>query len=208
MQKIMFNDKYGLTQAVLEGRKTMTRREIKDINVLYGEIRTMRFSHIDKDGDAILRNSIGFAKMPPRYKVGEIVAIAQAYSDVLETMIERHGGYGEEQNEFYEKWNNKKPWQNKMLVRADLMPHHIKITDIKVEHLQDISNDDCLREGVDSSNSFEIGYGVDWVYQFSNDNRSYFTPREAFARLIDKVSGKGTWERNSWVFAYSFERVD
>ena len=25
MQKIMFNDKYGLTKAVLEGRKTMTR---------------------------------------------------------------------------------------------------------------------------------------------------------------------------------------
>lgn len=29
MQKIMFNDKYGLTQAVLEGRKTMTRRTVK-----------------------------------------------------------------------------------------------------------------------------------------------------------------------------------
>ena len=28
MQKIMFNDRYGLTQAVIEGRKTMTRRLI------------------------------------------------------------------------------------------------------------------------------------------------------------------------------------
>lgn len=32
MQKIMFNDKYGLTQAVLNGRKTQTRRIIKIIN--------------------------------------------------------------------------------------------------------------------------------------------------------------------------------
>lgn len=30
MQKIMFNDRYGLTQAVIEGRKTMTRRLIPD----------------------------------------------------------------------------------------------------------------------------------------------------------------------------------
>ena len=35
----------------------------------------------------------------------------------------------------------------------------------------------------------------------------YFA-REAFALLIDKVSGKGTWESNPWVVAYSFELVD
>lgn len=35
-----------------------------------------------------------------------------------------------------------------MFVRADLMPHHIKITDVKVERLQDISDDDIMREGV------------------------------------------------------------
>lgn len=28
MQKIMFNDRYGLTDAVIEGRKIMTRRII------------------------------------------------------------------------------------------------------------------------------------------------------------------------------------
>lgn len=32
--------------------------------------------------------------------------------------------------------------------------------------------------------------------------------REAFAYLIDMVSGKGTWESNPWVVAYSFELVD
>ena len=30
----------------------------------------------------------------------------------------------------------------------------------------------------------------------------------AFAALIDKVSGKGTWKKNPWVFAYSFELID
>ncbi len=31
------------------------------------------------------------------------------------------------------------------------------------------------------------------------------TLEEAFANLIDRVSGKGTWESNPWVFAYTFE---
>lgn len=34
------------------------------------------------------------------------------------------------------------------------------------------------------------------------------TPREAFASLIDRVSGKGTWDRNPFVFVYDFELVD
>lgn len=37
MKKIMFNDKFGLTQAVLEGRKTMTRRIIKCPRTFRGE---------------------------------------------------------------------------------------------------------------------------------------------------------------------------
>lgn len=37
--------------------------------------------------------------------------------------------------------------------------------------------------------------------------RNYITPREAFAALIDKVSGRGTWDSNPWVFAYTYELV-
>lgn len=39
--------------------------------------------------------------------------------------------------------------------------------------------------------------------------KTFPTPREAFAALIDKkISGKGTWDNNPWVVAYSFELVD
>lgn len=37
-------------------------------------------------------------------------------------------------------------WDNKMFVRAEHMPHRIRITDIRVERLQDISDEDCLRK--------------------------------------------------------------
>lgn len=73
MKKIMFNDKYGLTCAVLEGRKTMTRRAVT------GELLECirQYSHGDEEE---FRYRL-MANAP--YKVGEIVAVAQRYSDIF-----------------------------------------------------------------------------------------------------------------------------
>ena len=95
-------------------------------------------------------------------------------------------------------------YENKMFVRADLMPHHIKITDVKVERLQDISDEDILKEGV---------YQFDELFYVSKDigyapEVAFPTAREAFWYLIDSISGKGTWESNPFVAAYSFELID
>lgn len=190
----MFNDKYCLTQAVLNGTKTMTRRVLRD-NVPLG-------------------NWEETAKHLP-YKVGEVVAIAQSYKNIASNRDE-----AETVLDLYKIGNNfltmdemGAGWNNKMFVRADLMPHHIKITDVKVERLQDISDDDIMREGVRE----QIVAG-NKDYYFETDkvvaglhctNLIFFkTPREAFASLIDKVSDKGTWESNPWVAVYSFELVD
>lgn len=174
----MFNDRFGLTQAVLEGRKTMTRRIVK------GEIPLGNWEETEKYAT---------------YRVGDVVAIAQAYKDIYND--DYHIGlYGRTAG-----------WKNKMFVKAELMPHHIKITNIRVEHLQDISDDDYLREGV-----FEKK--LEYTPSGYNPNRTYYTfdgvdysfndARDAFAALIDKVSGKCTWKSNPLVFVYEFELLD
>lgn len=78
--------------------------------------------------------------------------------------------------------------------------------------MQDISDEDCLLEGV--MEHPYIGYVVDGIfyeghkdYEYNEAMIIFQTPREAFASLIDKVSGRGTWERNPWVVAYEFELV-
>lgn len=98
-------------------------------------------------------------------------------------------------------------YKNKMFVRADLMPHHIRITDVKVERLQDISDYECLKEGLKVSGNGRFYFQQMVAYKLSI-NKYFDTPREAFAYLIDEISGNGTWESNPWVFAYSFESVD
>lgn len=196
MKKINFSDRYGLTQAVIEGRKTMTRRMISG-GPLLPEDRIEEAS-ICPDGFVSIIANGGESLMEVKYsyKVGEIVAVAQSYKDsgVNPNEIEisiYSPGYG-----------------NKMYVRADIMPHQIRITGIKCERLQDISDEECLKEGINASNSHEIGYGIPWVYEFAGSKMVYYTPREAFASLIDKVSGRGTWKSNPWVVAYEFKLVE
>ena len=230
-KKIMFNDKYSLTQAVLDGRKTMTRRVCKydRPNETYDIVFPV-FEPNDYDNDGNIVSTLNYAFgwkndkgdftgwNIPKYKVGEVVAIAQSYESLgmnPEIALNDRDGIG-----FYTKTKFAPGWKNKMFVRADLIPHHIRITNIKIERLQDISDEDCLAEGVVKVThtvptkapqclisyypclplkeaADKVGWGI-----------TYSTPQLAFAALIDKVSGKGTWESNPYVFAYEFELID
>lgn len=94
-----------------------------------------------------------------------------------------------------------------MFVKAEYMPHQIRITGIYCERLQDISDAECLKEGV----SVEFARNGSPMYYYLDTKRWrevwFDTPREAFAALIDKVSGRGTWASNPWVVVYEFELV-
>ena len=111
---------------------------------------------------------------------------------------------------FKEEYENTAGWSNKMFVKSELMPHHIQITGIKAERLQDISEEDCLKEGIISCEGHEnvIQHGLKEHYTLSNTLYVFDTPIEAFAKLIDKVGKEGDWDKNPYVFAYSFELVD
>lgn len=218
MKKIMFNDKFCLTQAVLAGQKTMTRRvekptemadgyTMENVVTIFHEYSSLLNAH----SFSLCDNEKKIGVLNPRYQVGEVIAIAQPYKDIIECLPMYSDAILDEvgmpRKEF------KAGWTNKMFVRADLMPHHIKITDVKVERLQDISDDEILREGI-----IKEGYAGGCMYFY---NRTYIrkgcryvepiyntTPMRAFASLIYKVCGGETWESNPWVVAYSFELIN
>ena len=162
----MFNDKYGLTAAVLGRKKTCTRR-------------------LMSYGDAY------------RYQIGEVIAVAQNYKELLDK--------GFLVDDEHLTLSNSPGYKNKMFVKSELMQKHIRITGVRMERLQEISDEDCMKEGVLSSDKYAMPYGIptcDGVFFY------YSTPREAFADLIDKVSGRGTWDSNPTVAVYDFELVE
>ena len=199
-KKIMFNDKFDLTQAVLDGRKTMTRRIIKlDKLGEYNFDNALKQEWGRKSIEAYINNYA-------RYKVGEVIAIAQSYKDL---------GYAPDSLDRHPKdlsvrglMKDSAGWNNKMFVKSYACKHHIKITNVKVERLQDISDEDCLKEGI--IHAYTDNNGIK-RYHTPHTKRGYLSTdvaQQAFSFLIDKVSGKGTWESNPFVFAYEFVLVD
>jgi len=196
MKKIMFDD--NLTPSVLDGSKPLTRR------IIPGQDK-IPFEEFEKIAhtDYVLSKS--------RYKVGDVVAIAQSYKTVLAGIsdIEDQKAYRREllarKPLMYERIEQMPAWDNKMYVCADLMPHLIRITNLKVERLQDISPQDALLEGVQKWLDGYIVSGL--MARGGQHNKCFDTPVQAFAALIDKLSGAGTWKKNPYVFAYTFELI-
>ena len=213
-KKIMFNDKFLLTQAVLEGRKTQTRRLIKCRKTFKGEWVAGFNIHIRPSDKKVVglpcmydadESEFDGGEILPKYNVGEVVAVAQSYRDC--------GGINKDGRPnwdvIYESvGTDNDGWDNKMFVRADLMPHQIQITNIKIERLQDISDEDCLKEGI--LHRFTMQDGTK-IYHTPHVNGNYDLStddiREAFAYLINKTCGKKTWENNPYVFVYEFKLV-
>ena len=160
MKKIMFNDRFGLTTAVIEGRKTMTRRVINlPEGVSPDDVDYLDWG-IDDNGKAYVTfYGVGgkiLGDVYPNYQPGESVAVAQCYETV----------YGQEESEecqtgleYFICDHDKKAkaaqdptaaagWKNKMFVEAGLMPYWITIEGLTAERLQDITDEDCLKEGV------------------------------------------------------------
>ena len=229
MKKTMFDDKYSLTKAVLKGWKTMTRRIIsrEKYPLLYSwQQNRLRFEILGNDTLRVwykaepqsLRTVDHFDIRIP-LQIGDVVAVAQSLWDM---------GYDPRDTKHKSGaiWglDHTPAWTNKMFVSASECIHQIRITGVRVERLQDISDEDCIREGIEEDSPYywvpvnmslpnwrKIVEGVSDMYPNDRDGKAYphfwDSPRKAFAALIDKISGKGTWERNPWVFVYEFELV-
>lgn len=217
MKKIMFDSKIGLEHYVLTGQKTMTRRVVppgimrmalKEQRMFGGSLEERIMYHVP-----IMR---------------ETFAIAQSYKDIVDNIgiAEWHNRNLWCTQETIGTLSDSRGWNNKMYVRADLMPHQIQITDYKVERLQDISKEDCLKEGIDED--FADGLLIYWYsvypfdkkisdkffrHEFNGEKGCFFwdTPQRAFAALINyispKIDGQTCWDANPYVYAYEFNLI-
>lgn len=204
MQKIMFNDRYGLTYAVIDEIKNNTRRIEGGKQFQLAATAAEDFTYEEATGCIVMCcQGIEIFRHKCRYKVGEIVAVAQSYEQAY-----RQGNM--DADEAILRGLKYDPGMcNKISVRAALMPHQIRITGIRCERLQDISDEECMKEGVVDVTYFKTeGRPYELFALPRREHKETFnTPRQAFAALIDKVSGRGTWDCNPRVIVYEFELV-
>ncbi|MBW5802221.1 hypothetical protein [Halomonas elongata] len=78
----------------------------------------------------------------------------------------------------------------------------LEVTAVRVERLQDIGDSDAAMEGVEEQ-------GYDWVnYRYRDDSHVALSARASFSTLWDSINGLGAWNTNPWVWVVEFQRVD
>ena len=214
MKGICFKE--PLFHATVEGWKTQTRRIMKpqpedmmdgQYVCRYVKSSNVRFDAIcarDKYGDVKLFRS--------RYKVGEVLYLKEPYITL------NHDGFA---NYTYYKFRGDKPfgddgffdgtwrWENKLFMPVSAARYFIRITAVRCERLQEISWDDCTREGIEHIRIGDAGACVWGISKKSgNCNVIGSNPPQAYAALIDKINGRGTWDSNPWVWVYDYELTE
>ena len=222
LKPILFNT--SMVQAILEGRKTSTRRIIKNkyenSNIEWFENKYGRKLVYMQNDAKVTKNSDGSEnrqlraceEIRPPYKVEDILYVRETWCQSTE--IEPNYGKQEyhykaspddfirQAPEGFIKW---KPSIHMPKVAARIF---LKVTDIKVQRLQDITEDEAQQEGIDPEVAIEYSNWRPTFYDPDSGGEPNY--REAFKDLWDKLykkKGYG-WDSNPWVFVISFRRVD
>lgn len=192
MKVISLNSEYGMIKAVIRGTKTQARVMCPKCMMDEYKSLTEEYKSMSLRDFMVLRNP--FVK-------GEEIAVAQTYKELMETE------YLPKEVEdaiitLVQSGDEGVTDRNK--VRGVLMPHRIEVTNVRVGSLYDISDADCIRNGVEVFEAWDVqGYG------FEGDGRSYKfnTPREAYCALIDKVFKDYDKSEDTPVYVLDFKLV-
>ena len=187
--------------------KVQTRRIISKEDYVNGKNVILSTTY---SGQMAHLTSVGcsesFAGLVAKYKIGDILYLKEPYRfapDVDFIIYKFDYPNGRDDYPGCDKVDTPVEWKNKLFMPASAARHFIKITGVRAERLQDISQEDCIKEGIFQHISLAKVY---WKNGF--DKLMYNSPREAYSALIDKINGKGTWDSNPFVWVYDYRLIE
>jgi hypothetical protein len=130
------------------------------------------------------------------FKPGETVYLKEPYYIDLSDGLFAGYVYGSTISEEAKKYCKR---GNKLFMPEKSARYHIKITGVKAERLQDITDSDCVKEGIRLNPHYDDDVRDKKILIASNH---YIVN---YADFIDTTHGKGTWESNPFVFVYDFK---
>ena len=207
---------------VVAGEKTQTRRIITDLESLNKPTIKIELSDNNSFAHFISENmGEAIAGIVSRYRVGETVYLKEPYAETCDEygtpiIAYKFGGkprlklpdsLGCEMDTDWciDNYPACGKWKNKLFMPESAARHFIEITGVRAERLQDISEEDCLKEGIEEV--IWKGKILKSSKHYFNGYESYDTPIEAYAELIDKINGNGTFQRNPFVWVYDFKFI-
>lgn len=217
---ILFNTE--MVQAILEGRKTVTRRVVKDIDDNYGYLGLSKDECCHKDDNTAVfyrkTTNLNLRKKMP-YRVGDILYVRETwgiqsmknYGKRVKFLFKaepnkklREVALSESRYDDMLKYSFKNGWQPSLFMPKEAARIFLEVTNVRVERLQDITEDGARAEGcIDFYDKIGDGKFED-VLEFD------LTARDAFIDLWDSTLKKEQlelygWDNNPWVWVIEFK---
>jgi len=195
-------------RAVVEGRKTQTRRVMTPQCLAGPEVSPIQIHELDKGKRGFFDEDRDYI---PRYQPGDVLYIAEPWcweyedGELTDRYLYRYDGA--EVRHFEGGYNldgsERSPWKSKMFMPREAARHYIEIVGVRAELLQTISLVDIAAEGV----AVYIPEGTAKV-DLPNGHAVYSMPMPCFATLWDSLAKPGLrWADNPWVWRYEFRKV-
>jgi hypothetical protein len=186
-----------MVQAILDDRKTQTRRVIKDkdiINRFDIDVDGKPIAYIDQEtGDSYPPTAIA------KYQVGDILWVRETWGKDENGEYVYRTNYGTTEDDSFPPSMFK--WKPSIHMPREAARIFLKVTNVRVERLQEITPKDAWEEGCRIGNFFPWEKHIPELQQQCRDI--------LFKSLWDGLNAKRGygWDINPWVWVYEFERV-
>lgn len=194
-----------MVHALLNGTKTQTRRlvKIKEYGNLLDKdvIAKLNLYHISTENEAWFSTPGVNVHVKIPYNIGDIIW-------VRETSKSTYTVDANDREQFIYKTDSKdvldfmKPqkWKPSLFMTKEASRIWLKVTNVRIEKLHKITDEDARSEGVEYSNEF--GYKL---YAKNDFFSKHLSASDSYMSLWEKINGKNSWKENPWVFVYEFE---
>jgi hypothetical protein len=194
-----------MVNAILEGRKTMTRRTMKD------NVQWWKMNNIQQ-----------LLKLAP-YQAGDILWVRETWKPKVFAGNKLNGfDYKADHVAWLEKNGQKftknsgcetgEKWKPSIFMPRKAARIFLEVTNVRVERLQDISESDAIAEGVELVAENEIfggeKYTGEWYKNYGKEGYTFLRPIDSFRTLWESINGEGSWNSNPFVFVYEFKSVE
>jgi hypothetical protein len=226
MKPILFST--PMVKAILEGRKTMTRRIIKGFTAeknVYGnynyELKKRGKNNwtagTNLDAKELSDSFFGIADYCPYGKVGDVLWVRETWCKLVpEHFIDKHFVYKanmcndtEEIRQDYIKAGYPYKWKPSIFMPKAACRIFLEITDIRVERLQEIGEADAIKEGV-SFHKPVPGDGLTIYKNYTSPKTPFYgdNARLSFQTLWQSINGLESWEANPFVWVIEFKQIE
>lgn len=207
MKPILFNTE--MVKAILKGIKTQTRRLIKEAESSYKFVGwcTDTTGNTNKVGCALFKDNSTVVYIKPKYKIGDILYVRETWSThrTVESKGELMYCYKADdidlKTECLEGENNR--WYPSIHMPKEASRLFLKVTDVRVEKLQDITTYGCINEGILTLEEYH-----EYDYDPFQPIASFILFGDLWNSTVDKKErDKYGWNANPWIFVYEFKVI-